>query len=180
MAKITEADFNGKDELTLNVKIVDPHFESAEKDGDKARMALVLRGETSDGKYIDCHQYFTGQLLASGRNKGRSMFDVSAEQCHALGMPKPFNPKDIAILEGVECVFVCGIEEWMNNKGESKRSVKVKFINSSRKPALALDDAAAIWAQLSGEPVAAQTVAAKPESTGAIAPTAVDESDLPF
>ena len=176
MAKITEADFNGKDELTLNVKIVDPHFESAEKDGDKARMALVLRGETSDGKWIDCHQYFTGQLIASGRNKGRSMFDISAEQCHALGMPKPFNPKDIALLEGVECVFVVGLEEY-----KDKVYPKVKFINSSRKPALALDDAAAIWAQLSGEPVGAQTVAAKTASAGAVAPTADNTDDgLPF
>lgn len=175
MAKITEADFQGKDELTLNVKIVDPHFESAEKDGDKARMALVLRGETADGKWIDCHQYFTGQIIASGKNKGRTSFDVSAEQCHQLGMPKPFNPKDIALLEGVECVFVCQLEEY-----KDKLYPKVKYINSSRKPVLALDDAAAIWAQLSGEKVQPQTAAPKPQATATAMPSAVDESDLPF
>ncbi|MEI6165954.1 MAG: hypothetical protein WCS52_02060 [bacterium] len=172
MAKITEADFGGKEELELHVKIVSPHFESAEKDGDKARMALVLRGETKSGMFIDCYQYFTRQIIASGRNKGKTMFEVSAEQCHALGMPKPFNPKDIAMLDGVECVYVVGLEEY-----EGKTRPRVKFINSGRKPALSLDDAASIFAELSGE--APMTATAR---TAPAAEVGSDPSDdgLPF
>ena len=172
MAKITEADFGGKDEIELHVKIVSPHFESAEKDGDKARMALVLRGETSNGLFIDCYQYFTRQIISGGRNKGKTMFEASAEQCHALGMPKPFNPKDIAMLDGVECVYVVGLEEY-----EGKVRPRVKFINSGRKPSLSLDDAASIFAELSGEPIVGGS--ANPENTVKTGADSVDDG-LPF
>lgn len=180
MARIVEADLKGQEQVEFNVTLRDPHFESAEKDGDTARMALVLRGETADGKHIDCYQYFTRQIIVSGRNKGKTAFEVAAEQCHALGMPMPFNPKDIALLEGVECVFVVGVEEY---KGKTR--TKVLFINTSRKPVLSLDDAASIFAELSGEP--ASKKAATKSATKAAAPVAApataeteDPDALPF
>lgn len=171
MPKITAEDLKGKEQVEFNVTIREPHFESAEKDGDTNRMALVLRGETKDGKHIDCYQYFTRQIISSGRNKGKTMFEISAEQCYALGMPKPFNPRDIKMLDGVEAIYVVENEEY-----EGKVRPRVKFINSGRKPALSLDEAANIFAELSGGDVAP----ARTASAAAGEPADASDDGLPF
>ena len=173
MAKLTKEDFGGKDEIELAVKITEPHFQAADKDGDKCRMALVLRGVTSDGTYIDYYSYFTNSIFASGKNKGRRAFDVAAEQCYDMGMPKPFNPGDVGMLDGVDATFVCGLEEY-----ENKLRPKVKFVNTGKKPALPLGEAANIWAQLSGEAVPPVVTTSKPKPTAVAA--ASDNDDLPF
>jgi len=139
MSKITKS---GEYEVTIK----EPRFELAEKDGDSTRMALILPGHTESGEHVDAYQYFTRQIVSSGRNKGKSMWDVSSALCHDLGMSRPFNPTKITELDGVVCVFVVEMEEY-----NGKTSPKVKFINPRRKPALSMEEACKIWAELSGE-----------------------------
>lgn len=154
-----------------HVTIQEPRFELAEKDGDTTRMCLVLPGVTEDGKSIEAYQYFTRQIVSSGRNKGRPMYEVSADVCHELGMPKPFNPANIEQLNGVAAVFIVEVEEY-----EGKARARVKFINPVRKPALEPDEAARIWAELTGKAVEPVSVEKPTAATKEKKPT----TTLPF
>ena len=117
------------------------------KDGDDARMELVLRGEVNggdhDAEYADYRLDFTRVTIGSGVNQGRTMFAVSAEKCLELGMSAPFDPSKIGELVGATCEYVCEWEEYRN-----KRYFKVKFCNTHSRPPLAKDAAAEIWKTL--------------------------------
>ena len=133
------------------------------KDGDEARMELVLRGEVNggehDAEYVDARLDFTRVIIKSGVNQGRIMFEVSAEKCIELGMSEPFDPTKTGEIVGATCEFVC---EWEEYRG--KNYFKVRYINSQSRPALAPDKAAEIWRELqAGSSYGAEIGATLPE-----------------
>ena len=166
---------------SFDVTIKSPRFELAEKDGDKNRMALVLPGHTAKGDYIDAYLYFTPKLAIQGQNKGRASWETSAEKCFELGMSHPFNPAKMSELEDVECVFVTEMDTYQPKGGTAKTTCKVKFINARRKPALTTEEAANVWAALSGEPVEAVAVEAVAVEAVAVEKSApAGGAELPF
>lgn len=159
----------------FDVVIIDPYWTHLEeKNGDKNRMALVLPGFTDDDRTIEATIYFTRQIVQGGKNKGRPLYEASAEQCCDLGMPRPFNPAQIDKLNMIKVEFVVEAEEY-----EGKVRYKVQYINPHRREKLDPNAAASMWANLSGgaAPAANTTAApAKPqERVGAD-----DLDDLPF
>jgi hypothetical protein len=119
------------------------------KNGDAVRMALVLpcQVQGDDEQHIDYKLYFTRQLIASGKNAGKSLYDISSETCIELGMSRPFNPCNIAQLDGMDASVVMREEEY-----EGKRSVRPAFINPMKKR-LAMEDVSNIWASMTGAKV---------------------------
>jgi hypothetical protein len=136
------------------VQLENPKWEKLEpKNGDETRMALVLecfRQDEAGDDYLEYFRiYFTGQIITGGQNKGRKLFDLSAEHCIELGMSEPFSPSKINELEGTLAELVM---EWDEYKGE-KRLIG-KYLNPKRKAALSNQDAESIWAKMTGKPVA--------------------------
>jgi len=163
-------------EGTYDVMILKPYWEDmGPKDGDANRMAAVLPGHTEDGKYIDAHVQFTRTIVTSGRNAGKPLYIVSADQLHELGMPRPFNPADLDKLDGVTCEFVVDVEEY-----KGKPVARVKFINAQRRKKLDASDAANVWAKFTGGKES--TAPTKPAGTAPAKPTTkpADDDDLPF
>jgi len=136
---------------TYQVEIRNPHWERMpEKNGDNNRMQLVLPGYAKDdleeGKEVAINGYllFLSTIYASGRNAGKAMWEVAAQNCIDLGMSAPFSPEKITELEGAQAQFVVQEEEY-----EGKKRLKVQFINGpNRREQLSTDDAAAIWSAL--------------------------------
>lgn len=155
---------------TYDVMIIDPRFELLEeKDGDKARMVCVLPGHTEDGRHIDARLFFTRQLISSGRNAGKPLYEVSAEKLFELGMERPFNPARLTQINNVCCSFVVEMEEY-----DGKVRASVKFINAHRREPISTDAAMAIWEQLAGG-------SAKPATASKKAPSSAKaEDDNPF
>lgn len=124
-----------------------PHWEKLEaKNGDDARMALVIPCIAGDAmEYFRIN--FTRTIIGSGKNAGKSCAGLAADQCIALGMSEPFSPAKIAELEGQNAELVMGEEEY-----KGVWHVKPQYLNGQRKPRLSDDEAAEVWAKLSGGP----------------------------
>lgn len=133
------------------VAITGPHWEKMdEKNGDPLRMALVLpcvakvQGEEDICEYFRI--YFTQQIITGGKNRGRSLFEVSAESCVKLGMSQPFSPHKIGELDGKMCEIV--MEE---NTYEGKTSLVPKYLNPhTERETLSAAEANDIWKQMAG------------------------------
>lgn len=127
------------------VEIRNPQWESCGKDGE-VKMALALPGycEIDGVEYtITGHIYFTPSLIQSGANVGKSMWEMNADICERLGMPKPFNPIDYEKLHGVKAKFVCEIDTFNN-----KEYLKVKYVNTVGKEPLPMVQVIKIWETL--------------------------------
>jgi hypothetical protein len=127
-------------------------YQMPEKDGDKARMILRLRGYVNggeqDGKYIDAEMMFIRTIIGGGRDKGKTMFEAQAQKCIELGMTEPFSPSKIGELVGATPEFVCAWEEYEDKQGNTHRNLRVQFINTNSRPPLTAQDAEAIWKEL--------------------------------
>jgi hypothetical protein len=151
--------------------------EMPEKNGDKLRMALALRCYTEEneehpqGEYVDYYLYFTGQIVTSGRNKGKPLYEVSMKQCLDLGMTAPFDVKKVNELGGQPAVLVMKEETY-----EGNTRVRPKFLNARRYEAISNDHAANIWDKLTGGK--APTVEPKASQPANVATSM--EDDLPF
>jgi hypothetical protein len=131
-------------------------------------MALVLpcKVHGDEDQHIDYKLYFTRQIVSSGMKAGRSLYDISSETCIELGMERPFNPCNIAQLDGVAASVVMREEEY-----EGKKSVRPAFINPAKKR-LPMEDVSNIWASMTGAKVQpGATRSAAPE------PAAQDDTD---
>lgn len=158
-------------EGTFEVEIGEPHWEELpEKNGDANRMALVLPLETGTGDRTTYRIFFTSAIAASGRNKGKPLHQIGAEECIELGMSEPFAPHKIAELTGKIAEVVMQAEEY---KGVT--TVRPRFLNS-RSKRVEPDKANAIWAKLTGKPVTAPPAASAAPSRSRKAAPAV-ESD---
>lgn len=151
-----------------------PFWEELEaKGGDALRMALVIPCETDDGRSEFYRFYFTRQLIQSGQNAGRSLYEVSAEQCVRLGVEEPFDPTRVGELEGKQATLVMREDDY-----KGKVTIKPAFLNPVYRDRLSAERAADMWSQMAGgnpRPVAA---APAQSDTGA---NAVDpDDDLPW
>lgn len=137
------------------VQIREPRWESAGKDGE-TKMSLVLPGYCMIGDeecHINGYLYFTPTLIKGGRNAGKPMYEVNAQLCLDLGMTAPFEPHKRTELDGVEARFVVSEEEY-----EGKKRMRVAFVNPPGRAQLTDDDAAAVWAKLTGGKAVVTTV----------------------
>mgnify|MGYP001224192702 CR=1 FL=1 len=143
---------------TYTVTLGTPWWERLEtKMGDECRMALVVPCDWTSPEgtaYREYYRmYFTQQIIQRGKNSGRTMARVSAEECIRLGMPEPFDPGKIDALAGQVAELVVQEEEY---QGE-KRLVP-RYLNPRRASAMSTDDARALWAKMVGDaPTAAET-----------------------
>ena len=164
---------------TYDVMIIAPRWEALEaKDGDSNRMQCVLPGHTNDGKMIEARLAFTRTIISGGQNKGKPVWQASAEKLHELGMPKPFNPAYLSKLGSTTCYFVVEIEEY-----EGKPRAVVKYINTKHREELPADAATAIWSRLTGGAAPTTSLpAGKPIAAApATAPSVTTPSDdLPW
>ena len=151
----------------ITVKIGDPYWEKLKpKNGDDARMALVLPLTTEAEELAFYRASFTRTIIQSGKNRGRALYEVSAENCIELGMSEPFTPVKIGELEGRTAEAVVEIEIY---DGESRYTVK--YLNSPRSN-LDMDDVKEMWAKLTGD--------TQSEPSSANESAIEDEDDLPF
>lgn len=113
---------------TYAVEIIKAEWEQQGNPGEpKYAMIACLTGQCKqDGEtYEGTHRlYFNNTLVSKGQNAGKRMFDLNAEALIKLGMPKPFDPGQLALLEGAHANFVVQEEEY-----KEKKSLKVKFCN---------------------------------------------------
>lgn len=142
---------------TYHVTIGNPHWTKLEeKDGDACRMSAVLPGYCAvkgEEMTITGELYFTRSIIASGKQAGQKIAEISKDTLIKLGMPEPFNPADIACLEGVEAIFEVAEEEY---RGEKR--LKVKFINPPGRKSLPPEEASRIWDAITGtEPMHHET-----------------------
>jgi len=151
--------------------------EMPEKNGDNLRMALVARCHTEEneahpkGEYVDYYLYFTGQIITSGKNKGKPLYEISMKQCLDLGMSAPFDVKKVNELVGQPAILVMENETY-----EGKTRPRPKYLNARRYEVLSLDHAANIWDKLTGGKA---PIVAAPATTG-LGANIDPKDDLPF
>ena len=133
----------------FEVVIKEPRWEQLEpENGDPNRMRAVLPcyTEEEEPRHLDFYIYFTRTLHTGGTNKGRPTYEVSMEHCIKLGMTEPFDPKKLGELDGKEASLTTKEDEYKKQK-----RIKGLFLNSRRRPALAPEKAAEIWASFGCE-----------------------------
>jgi len=151
--------------------------EMPEKNGDNLRMALVLRCHAEEneahpkGEYADYHLYFTGQIVTSGKNKGKPLYEVSMKHCLELGMSAPFDVKKVNELVGLPAILVMKEETY-----EGNTKIRPKFLNIRRYEVISNDHAANIWDKLTGGKMPGPQQAVQNNPTAA----ASMDDDLPF
>jgi hypothetical protein len=154
-----------------DVMMIEPYWE-APKDDDKVQLCLVIPCHTNDDRVAYYRMYFSNKLAASGRNSGRTMFEINAEQCIDLGMATPFDPARISDLDGKTAYLVMAEDTY-----QGKTTVKPKWLNPQRAKKLDAAQVKDVWAKLTGgKTVGSTTVKLNPPK-----PEKVDPSDdLPF
>ena len=160
-----------------DVMICEPRWEEMpEKNGDDARLALVLPCYTEPdeehpaGQFENFYLYFTRQIITGGRNKGRTLYETSMQHCLELGMSAPFNPEKIHELNGQTAVLVMKKEVY-----KGKEQIKPAFLNAQKYTKISTTEANAIWNKMTdGKAPQAQP---EPQQTA----TELDpKDDLPF
>ncbi len=154
---------------TFDVQILEPYWEAPREDApDKEQMCLVLPCHTFDGRVAYFRLYFSNKLAAKGRNAGRALHEISAEQCIELGMAAPFDPSRIDELNDKTADLVMEEDTY-----QGKTTVRPKWLNPQRAKKLDKADAGALWAKMTGKTAAKMTgkTAAK---------KAEPDDDLPF
>lgn len=151
------------------VTLGEPHWERLEeKNGDKSRMALVIPCQSGEAmEYF--RMYFSRQLISSGPNVGKSLYNLSAEQCLRLGVSEPFMPSKVSELEGKQAELVMDEEEY-----QGKVTVKPRYLNAQTRERLSAEEADQLWEEMGGKPAA--SAPAQAASTAAEG----DEDELPW
>lgn len=140
------------------------------KDGDNARMAIILECATDDERRVDFPVYFTRQIVANGKNAGRPLYELGVQTLTELGMPEPFNPGEIDVLIGKDATVTMKEDEYKGVK-----TIKPAFINPAKKR-LSNQEAANIWEQITGQRVAVvQKSTPQPDNDNT-----TDDDDLVF
>jgi len=119
-------------------------YQLAEKDGDANRFKVTLPGFTADDLFAEGELFFTSQIIQTGKRKGRTIAEVSADKCVELGMEAPFHPSKLIDLDGVECEFDIQMDTY-----EDVERLKVKWINAHAREPLNVDKAAEMWEKMS-------------------------------
>lgn len=150
------------------VIVGEPRWE--EQTGDtNHNMILVLPLKTEDGKQgIDYKMYFNSTILKAGKNKGKPLYEVNAESLHGLGMPRPFDPNGVGILEDTPCTLVMDEDEY-----QGKKRIAPKWLNARRAQPIEAAKVSSMWASITGQKTAAASAPAKG------APIKQDD-DIPF
>jgi len=152
------------------VIIGEPRWEEKE-DKQNPTMILVLPLHTEDKEHgIEFKVYFNSTIIRGGKNKGKPLWEMNTELCHSLGMPKPFDPQGIGILEDVTATLVMEEDEY-----QRKKRVVPKYLNPRRNAPIEQDKVKYMWASITGsKPPEAQAPASG-------APIKQDDpDDIPF
>jgi len=163
----------------FDVMIMEPYWEAPkEEDSAKVQMCLVLPCHTNDGRVAYFRMYFSNKLAASGRNAGKSMFEINAETCIELGMAAPFDPSRVSELDGNTAYLVMAEDTY-----QGKTTVKPKWLNPQRAKKMDAAQVKDVWNKLTGgkpigQPITQATSAAKPKPAPAAKPDTDD--NLPF
>lgn len=138
-----------------DVMMLEPYWEAPkEEDISKVQMCLVIPCHTNDNRVAYYRMYFSNKLAASGRNAGRTMFEINAETCIELGMASPFDPGRISDLDGKTAYLVMADDTY-----QGKTTVKPKWLNPQRAKKMDAGQVKDVWAKLTGgKPVASSTV----------------------
>ena len=144
----------------------------------KNGMQAHLTGETSNGDYTVARLAATPTIIKSGRNKGKTLTEVTIATLKDLGLPcdaegKPV-PGRLPELKGRKAEFVCDYDTFEGEDGEEREFLTVKFINpAGGKPAASASEVNDFFGGLGfGTADAA--------GTGEVAADAGDNGDIPF
>ena len=157
----------------FDVMILEPYWEAPKEDADKIQLCLVLPCHTNDNRVAYYRMYFSNALASKGRNAGRTMYEINADQCIELGMTAPFDPARITELDGRNAYLVMQEDNY-----NGKTTVKPKWLNPPRAKKLDAMQVKDVWAKLTGgKPVGN----AKPEPLAPVKQWEPDPNDnLPF
>jgi hypothetical protein len=151
------------------VIIGEPHWEE-QTTGANASMILVLPVHTDDGELgIDYKMYFNSTIIKGGKNKGKPLYEANAETLHQLGMPKPFDPNGVGILEGVTATLVMEEDTY-----QEKKRVVPRWLNPRRAQPIEAAKVSSMWASITGQKLPAASAPAKPKTAAQI------DDEVPF
>ena len=132
------------------VMLDEPKWERLEpKAGDECRMALCipcnwgLVDGTTHTEYF--RMYFTRQIVQKGKNSGKTLATVNADECIRLGMSEPFDPGKVGELVGQIAELVMQEDTY-----EGQTRVIPRFLNPQSANRIDADEAREMWAKMTG------------------------------
>lgn len=113
----------------------------------------VLLGTTANGETVTHYMAATETIVRSGKNAGKSMWQVTLDTLMELGMPS--DPTKLHELDGQQASFECEFET--DDKGQPR--LRVKFVNSLKTRSADPTKVAGFFARLGYQGVASQPAA---------------------
>ena len=121
-------------EGNYNVTIETALYEARPKPNDEEAFRIVLKGVTEDGFEAWGELEYSNYTFQSGKYKDQTCVQKSTDILTQLGVQDGYLPNLAGAIEaGLQANFALKWDSWTDKLGETKRTLKVAFINPIKK-----------------------------------------------